>query len=285
VPNSALLKVQVPVKACCAVFRAVSSVESCEMVLGETENALDFVLHCKQGVEKKYRLPVEESAAHKAIYNKITPHRIVSRPRTLQDCINNFHSGMEEITLVPLIHQLKLKSFVDDSAPLAGRGLKVESNAVLLTELVVDSADFDLYSVRPGAQELTFSLKELRAILGFCEAAGQPVSIFFSEPGSPILWSVNCFDALVVDFVLATLAAVGDGSQLPGSSAASSQPAQTHQQNQGFTPMSRTPSQLPLPATSKADYSDQGGDGNNDEDEEFVEGTPERERKKARSGE
>ncbi len=282
-PNASLLKVQVPVKACCAVFRAVSSVESCDVILGETENALDFVLHCKMGVEKKYRLPVEETAAHKAIYNKITPHRIVSRPRTLQDCINNFHSGIEEITLVPLSHQLKLKSFVDDAAPV-GRGLKVETNSVLLTELVVESADFDLYSVRPGAQELTFSLKELRAILGFCEAAGQPVSIFFSDPGSPILWSVNCFDALVVDFVLATLAAVGDGSQLPGSSsAASSQPQQQQTLNgaASFTPMSRSSSQPPLPATARSEYSDQEGDG----DGEYVEGTPERERKKAKSGE
>lgn len=259
----------------------MSSVESCDIVLGETENALDFVLRCKLGMEKKFRLAVEETAAHKAIYNKITPHRIISRPRTLQDCVNNFHAGMEEITMVPLGNQLKLKSFVDDSAPAVGRGPRVESNAVLLTELVVDSADFDLYSVRPGAQELTFSLKELRAILGFCEAAAQPVSIFFSDPGSPILWSVNCFDSLVVDFVLATLAAVGDGSQLPPSSAASSQP---HQQNnqQSFTPRSQTPSQLPLPATAKSDFSEQGELNN---DEEFVEGTPERERKKAKSGE
>jgi hypothetical protein len=265
-----MLKVQVPVKACCAVFRAVSSIESCDIVLGETENALDFVLHCKMGVEKKYRLPVEETAAHKAIYNKITPHRIVSRPRTLQDCINNFHQSMEEITLVPLSHQLKLKSFIDESAPV-GRGPKVDPNAVLLTELVVESADFDLYSVRPGAQELTFSLKELRAILGFCEAANQPVSIFFSDPGNPILWSVNCFDALVVDFVLATLAPVGDASQ---AGAASSAPT-SQQPGQGFTPVSRASSP---PVTGKSDFSV----GGNDDEDEFVEGTPERERKKAR---
>ena len=144
-----------------------------------------------------------------------------------------------------------------------------------MTEIVVDSADFDMYSVRPGAQELTFSLKELRAILVFCEVSGQPVSVYFSEPGQPILWTVNCFDALVVDFVLATLASAPDGSQM-------ATPA-----SQGYTPYQRGVSP---PPNSGSGFSDGGSnrrgddddDDDDDDDNQIVEGTPERELKKAR---
>ena len=153
---------------------------------------------------------------------------------------------------------------------------------MLMTELVVDAADFEMYSVRPGVQELTFSLKELRAILNFCDVSGQPVSVYFSDPGQPILWTVNCFDALVVDFVLATLVSTGDSaSQQQGQQQSSSS-----QPFSGMTPFQAgsTPTQPPYNDSSEhqplqrlaSDYSsDQDSD-------DFVPGTPERGHKKLR---
>jgi hypothetical protein len=275
-----------------AVFRAHSSVNSCDLILDDEENTLTFILHCKLGVEKKYVLAVEDSVAHKAVYNKVTPNRIVAKPRTLQDCVNNFHSSVEEITLVPLPHQVKLKSFVDESVPLPRGGKPGDASAVLMTELVMDVADFELFSIRPGAQELTFSLKELRAILGLCENLGASVSICFSDPGAPILWTVTWFENLVVDFVLATLASVSDASQQTPSqpfsaitpvSGASSLPGS----NTNFLSSSNNnQAQYDEDDENDEDDNDHNNNNNNnnnsDDSDSFIPGTPEREAKRSR---
>ncbi len=224
-------KVQIQVKPCVAVFRAHASVDHCDMVLDTDANCVVFVMHCKGGVQKKHRICTEDSNANKAMYSKITPNRIVARARTLLDCVQNFHTSIEEITLVPQAHHLTLKSYVELDATAGGGGggggggaaggaaggarggvAPKDAPTFLKTELVLDCNDFEEYAVKPNAGEITFSLKELRAILTFSEAAGMPLSIYFSDPGQPVLWSVNCFDALVVDFVLATMAAVGGGA-------------------------------------------------------------------------
>ena len=221
------------------------------------------------------------------MYNKITPNRIVARPRTLQDCVQNFHSGIEEITFVPLAGNIKMKSYVEEgiSAGRPGAG-EVNSLAVLSTEIVVDAADFEHYTIKPNTGELTFSLKELKAILQFCEAAGQPVSIYFSDPGQPILWSVNCYDSLTADFVLATASSPADFSQSSAqttpsqntpSSSSTSRPSKT-QYTRGMSPPPRHK------RDQEEEEEDDGGLRKMDDDDEddYVEGTPERELKKGR---
>lgn len=282
--SQSLPKVQVPVKACVSVFKAINSVETCDIILDHLDNTLCFVLHCKQDVEKKYRLSVEDSGAHKAIYNKVTPNRIIARPKTLQECVQNFHSSVEEISLVPLAGTLKFKSYVDESqlGP-AGVGGK-DPAAVLFTELAIDAQDFEQFVVKPNAGELTFSLKELRAILAFCEAAGQPVSIYFADPGQPILWSVNYYDCMTLDFVVATLANTA-------SDALSSQPSTTPTQPRAAD--GDDPSSIPLSAQPVRRYARGASpeprvrNSEEEEDEEsnshsYVEGTPERELKRTR---
>ncbi len=269
--SSGPVKVAVPVKSCCAVFRATSSVEQCVVRL--VDNALLFVLQCKQGVVKNYRLNSENSSVHRAVYNKMTPSRLVARPKLLADIVANFNTAVEEVTLVPLPGQIKLKTFAEENTQGNGK----TKGEVLQTELVLDSADFDSYALAGGGGilELTFSLKELRSILGFCEFAGQPVCLFFSEPGSPILFSVNYFDHLVVDFVLATLAA-GEPSQRPTNSQ-DSFGAGNNSNSAAPTPMSGERER------EKEREKERAGEDDDEDDDECVQGTPERERKKARN--
>jgi cell cycle checkpoint control protein RAD9A len=62
---------------------------------------------------------------------------------------------------------------VDDS--------KAASKA-LHTELSMDPNDFEEVDVRHEST-VTFCLKEFKAILSFCEASGQPVTIYFERGG------------------------------------------------------------------------------------------------------
>lgn len=53
---------------------------------------------------------------------------------------------------------------------------------MLQTELAVDPQDFEDYSVHIDTM-VTFSLKDFKSVLSFCDASGQPVTIFFEKSG------------------------------------------------------------------------------------------------------
>lgn len=130
------------------------------------------------GVKKTYKLNVEDCEPLQAVYShENCPHKIVSRPKLLIDCIQNFAANIDEITLVLTRQWVRVKSFIDDqkSDDLAQKSL--------LTELNIDPQDFERFDLNADSVDLTFCLKEMKAILGFCEVATQPISLFMDEPG------------------------------------------------------------------------------------------------------
>lgn len=62
--------------------------------------------------------------------------------------------------------------------------------------------------------DLTFCLKEMKAILSFCETSGQSVSLFYDCPGKPVLLVLHFFSLIEADFVLATLLDQNDSSNV-----------------------------------------------------------------------
>ena len=58
---------------------------------------------------------------------------------------------------------------------------------------------FEEYEV-PEDTSITFCLKEFKAILNFCEAAGQLLTIFFDRAGRPALATVAYFGLFEVNF-------------------------------------------------------------------------------------
>jgi len=206
------------------------------MRLDEADSRLVIELQCKMGIKKTYRLTFEECEALQAVYSKETcPNKLVSRPRLLIDIVNNFHSNLDEISFVVTEKMFKVKSYIDDEK-------KTGPNRVLQTELTVDPKDFEEYTCNTNAGDITFCLKEFKALLQFCEAAGQAISIWFEQGGRPILFSVNFFAAFEIYFVLATLLDTASSSQ----SSASDPPTPVRQHKQ----YSASPS---TPSSSMAD--------------------------------
>ena len=72
------------------------------------------------------------------------------------------------------------------------------------TQIDMQKSDFGQYKINPN-NEITFSLKMLKCILDFCEHAGQPVTVSFDQSGQPLILSLNYFNTLDIEFVLATL--------------------------------------------------------------------------------
>jgi len=189
-------KYSVKLKPCQAVFRQFTNMEKCTIRLNEEEQRLTFEILCKHGIQKVYKLTFEECDSIQAIYSKEDSlNKIVSAPKKFIDSINNFHTSLDEISIVVSKESVKIKSYVDD--------VKAASK-VLHTELSMDPFDFEEFDVRNETQ-VTFCLKEFKAILNFCEASGQPVTMYFERGGRPICLSVKYFGVFESDFVLATL--------------------------------------------------------------------------------
>jgi len=73
------------------------------------------------------------------------------------------------------------------------------------TETSFNAQELDKFQVR-GEPSVTFSIRELKAIVAFCDSIACEMSFHFDEPGSPMIFSAEHADqALFLDLVLATL--------------------------------------------------------------------------------
>ena len=104
------------IKPCHAVFHNVGNVEKCTIRLSEEEQRLVFDLLCKRGIKKTSKIAFEQSEALQAIYSKENcPIKIAARPKQLVESLPNFHSHLEEISILVSKDGLHLKSHADDT--------------------------------------------------------------------------------------------------------------------------------------------------------------------------
>lgn len=97
------------------------------MRFDEDEQRLVFEILCKHGssiaetvftdsgIQKVYKLPLEDCDAVQAVYTKGDQNRIVSLPKKLIEAINNFHNQLDEVSMIASKDQFKLKSYIDDA--------------------------------------------------------------------------------------------------------------------------------------------------------------------------
>lgn len=103
-------------KPCHAVFHNINNAEKCTIRLDEEENRLIFDLPCKRGIKKTTKLTFEQSEPLQAIYSKDQcGNRIVVTPKQLADNLPNFHSHLEEITIIVAKDGMKIKSYTDSA--------------------------------------------------------------------------------------------------------------------------------------------------------------------------
>jgi len=237
--NNTSKRCKVLLKPCVSVFKSSNIVERTTLRIDERESRLIIDILCKLGIKKLYKLTYEETEMIQAVFNKDNcPHQLLSKSRLLQDAIVNFSNNIEEITLVAQKSGIKLKSYIDDPKAIS---------KLLQTETSLSAHDFEEYrfSAEGTTPELTFTLKELKAILSFCEQTNLPVSVHYERAGRPVIFSLNFYGALVADFVLATLqeqlsqsdvsgtpASVGSAAPSKASSQPPPQPPQQQQQQQ-----------------------------------------------------
>ncbi|KAL2919886.1 hypothetical protein HK105_200803 [Polyrhizophydium stewartii] len=224
------------------IFKTSSNtdtIEQCRIrpVYEAGEERLVVQLTCKYGVLKTHRLNYEACEPMQAVFSREDcPHSWIASPRMIQDQLAHFQLKLKEVTLSCKMKSFQIKSFEDSFVP---DGTTVVRS--LETEVTIDLEDFEQYSVF-GDADLTFELKDFKAVLAFAEAVDLHVTALFDQAGggqemtaslslnssSPLLFSCapspTHFQA---DFVLAvTLNAGGKQTSPTQARQHSAQPSQ-----------------------------------------------------------
>ncbi|XP_029296964.1 cell cycle checkpoint control protein RAD9A isoform X1 [Cottoperca gobio] len=187
------------IKSVQAVFRSLATlektVEKCHIELDEQKNRLTFTLHCKHGLMKTHNLSFQDSESLQAVFDKDSyGNAFRSHPRLLVDTVVHFPPSLDEVTVSVSDDRMWFRNHVEEEA---------DQSKAMLTELCLASDEFDHFAVQVH-NSITFCLKELRGLLVFAESTGLPISMYFDEPGSPVVLSVTD-SVLEGNFVLATL--------------------------------------------------------------------------------
>ncbi|XP_016096654.1 cell cycle checkpoint control protein RAD9A isoform X2 [Sinocyclocheilus grahami] len=190
---------KMPIKSVQAVFKSLASlersVEKCRIQLNSEKSRLTITLHCKHGLLKTHNLSFQDCESLQAVFDKESCANVLqAQPRLMVDTVLHFPPSLDEVNLSVSSDRVWLRNHVEDDA---------DSLRAMMTELCLSSEEFDHFAV--GTQtSVTFCLKELRGLLVFAESSGLPVSMYFDEPGSPVILSVTD-SVLEANFVLATL--------------------------------------------------------------------------------
>uniref|UniRef100_A0A3P9L5J3 Cell cycle checkpoint control protein n=1 Tax=Oryzias latipes TaxID=8090 RepID=A0A3P9L5J3_ORYLA len=206
IPDGRNFRCKIAIKSVQSVFRSLATlektVEKCHIELNEQKDRLTFTLHCKHGLLKTHNLSYQDSESLQAVFNKDTcTNEFRAQPRVLVDTVAHFPPSLEEVTVTVSDERMWVRNHVED---------ETERSKAMLTELCLASDEFDHFVVKTP-NSVTFCLKEFRGLLVFAESSNLPVSMYFDEPGSPVVLSVTD-GVLEGNFVLATLS---DDPSLP----------------------------------------------------------------------
>ncbi|XP_043113332.1 cell cycle checkpoint control protein RAD9A [Puntigrus tetrazona] len=198
-PSDQSFRCKMPIKSVQAVFKSLASlersVEKCRIQLNGGKSRLTITLHCKHGLLKTHNLSFQDCESLQAVFDKESCANVLqAQPRLMVDTVLHFPPSLEEVNLSVSGDRVWLRNHVEDDA---------DSSRAMMTELCLSSEEFDHFSVA-SQTSITFCLKELRGLLVFAESSGLPVSMYFDEPGSPVILSVTD-SVLEANFVLATL--------------------------------------------------------------------------------
>eukprot|EP01132_Coremiostelium_polycephalum_P009118 gene9118-11174_t len=184
-------------KLCFSMFHAFNNIDKCAMKISNEEGKISFHLLCKNGIQKTYSLNFEISQCLTALYSKDTPHKLIVKPKQISDCLGYFAGTLEEVSIIVVKDRVKLRSYIDDG--------KKNNNKMLQTEVIIDCADFDEYLTNGSGADISFSFKDLKTIMSYCEAIGNPVAFYIADSGKPFHIYLKYNNTFEVDFVLATL--------------------------------------------------------------------------------
>ncbi|KHN71990.1 Cell cycle checkpoint control protein RAD9A [Toxocara canis] len=114
---------------------------------------------------------------------------------TLSNLFAQIHHDADEVMLCANGDSFLLRNFTSR---------ELEPDKMMKTEAKVALTEFNRYSV-PRATEVSVNLKEFKAFVNFAETYQAPVSIYFEQPGSPMVIALESDVNFTAELVVATI--------------------------------------------------------------------------------
>ncbi|KAJ6240676.1 DNA repair protein rad9 [Anaeramoeba flamelloides] len=182
------------------VFKKSNTFERVQFNVDPESNNLVLAINLRFGFRKIHQIPYDECDLVHAKYTvEHFPHRVACRSKLLVDCLSKFQQSLNELTFSFTPNSMTLKTYDIDPQ-------KAIRNKKLKTEISIKKEDIERFYLGETFIncDLTFTIKEFRALLSFCEFVRQPINIFFDWEGKPLMCCFKVPNELRVDFVLST---------------------------------------------------------------------------------
>ncbi|GAX84589.1 hypothetical protein CEUSTIGMA_g12010.t1 [Chlamydomonas eustigma] len=188
-----LLEWAVHLKSILATFRTVK-IQTMTMSMDTIDNTLHVAVLAENGINKKYQIDCLDSTSFSVLFEKDSySTRVVAEASELNKLLGSFQSTLSELTMIANpsgISDLseaagtrgcQLKSFYD---PSKGRG-----GTSLHTRLDIDTGSMfvDFFHRSLAPTDVTFNLKDFRAMVSLCEFQHSNVAVWFHKPGLPLI--------------------------------------------------------------------------------------------------
>ncbi|KAK6640694.1 hypothetical protein RUM44_012391 [Polyplax serrata] len=237
---------QISMRSTLSIFKSPMTLErttdSIQIQFHPNSDNIVFIVKYKKGVIKTFKVPVIECEALQAYYAKdASPNSITIQPKIVGEILTNFQNNQDEITWKVTKSSMIIKNYSEPEDDCDG----------IRTEICVDKSEFDDYKIENDT-EVTFCLKELRAVLLFSDGVSLPLTANFSTSSRPIVFVIKS-EIFEVNIVVSTLSGEDNTETLDNLSApetGNSDNTQKLSQNNTFNGDQFDPSPELMPNTS-----------------------------------
>lgn len=236
------LACSVLLKSVCTVFRTPpGNMELLTITLSDRDpNKLQWTIQCVNGSRKTYWITCNNDTEMQNVMveRNSFPSHLIIKPKDLGRLLGHFQSSLQEITLIATepvstdmdsdseAKAIELKSYIDPA--------RDTTDGALHTQLWIDpSEELSAYTHKGPPVDVTFSVKELKAFMAFCEGAEADMHMYFDKAGKPVLIAprFGLDDSAHSDFDATLVLATMMSSQLHGADESTGQARDAVNQN------------------------------------------------------
>ena len=215
---------KISVKGLFHIFKFIGNidkqVENCIIELNSNE-FVTFILECKFGIIKQYKLPVIDFETLKT-YCKVDSlsNSITCNSKLISSAFSIFSKNDEEVKMIVTTDTFTFRNYDEGIHNL---------NSSIHTQTSLDKTEFFTFNFQKETA-LIFCSREFRLLLILSDQLGQDLDISFDSPSEPILIKLKSDKNYEITFILSTIADTANNSMRTNSIAsplASSQQFET----------------------------------------------------------
>ncbi|KAK9805902.1 hypothetical protein WJX73_003364 [Symbiochloris irregularis] len=186
-----VIQAGVTMKHALALFRS-HRINKMTLDLKREDDQLSVTVLSENGLQKQYKLPLMRTdVLQAAVDDSSFPVCVVAAANELNRLLSSFQTSLDEITIIAMPERedmqygtnkaVQIHSYVDPGKETSAKALR--------TQLELDTQKVFLGYNNQGADpaDVTFNLKDFKAMLSLCEALGSNVELRFEAPGNPLV--------------------------------------------------------------------------------------------------